>query len=138
MATHSIFALTAGTDELVLSLKAGAELAVKGHDVWLHGTRGTAEYLQAAGVPVEAVHKVNEGRPNVVDLIKSQRIDLVINTPLGRESFYDEGSIRKAATQYRVVCITTISGASAALDAIRALTSESLTVRSLQEHHGAG
>lgn len=101
----------------------------------LVATRGTADYLAARGLQVEPVFKVNEGRPNVVDLLKSHRIDLVINTPLGRDSHYDEGSIRRAATQYGVVCITTISGAAAALEAIRALKKEALSVRSLQEHH---
>ena len=71
----------------------------------------------------------------MVDLIKDRKIALVINTPLGRSSHYDEGSIRKAATQHGVVCITTLSGASAAVDAIRALRAETLSVKSLQEYH---
>jgi len=60
-------------------------------------TRGTASALHATGVPCEEVYKVNEGRPNIVDLIKTSKVHLVINTPLGRESFYDEKSIRRAA-----------------------------------------
>src|SRR6202167_6678017 len=60
----------------------------------LIATRGTAAALEAAGVSAESVFKVNEGRPNIVDLVKTGKVDMVINTPLGRESFYDEKSIR--------------------------------------------
>ncbi|HEY2932646.1 MAG TPA: carbamoyl-phosphate synthase large subunit [Acidobacteriota bacterium] len=98
-------------------------------------TRGTADVIKQGGVEVEFVYKVNEGRPNIVDLIKSDRIDLVVNTPLGRDSFFDERGIRRAATQYNVPCITTLSGARAAINAIRALQRENLDVRSLQEYH---
>jgi len=61
----------------------------------LLATRGTAAALEAAGIEAEPVFKVNEGRPNIVDLVKTRKIDLIINTPLGRESFYDEKSIRR-------------------------------------------
>jgi len=98
-------------------------------------TRGTAGYLTEAGVPCERVYKVNEGRPNVVDLIKSDAIDLIVNTPLGRASFYDERAIRRAAMTYNVVTFTTLTGASAAASAIAALRQEKLSVLSLQEHH---
>ena len=98
-------------------------------------TRGTAETLQRAGVDADVVYKVNEGRPNVVDLIKSDKVDLIINTPLGRESFYDEKAIRRAATQYRKPCITTLSAARAAVSAVRALQREEYGVKSLQEYH---
>jgi carbamoyl-phosphate synthase large subunit len=98
-------------------------------------TRGTANYLSDAGVPCERVFKVNEGRPNVVDLIKSDAIDLIVNTPLGRSSFYDEKSIRRAAMNYNVVSFTTLTGASAAVLAITALRQEEMKVTSLQEHH---
>jgi carbamoyl-phosphate synthase large subunit len=99
-------------------------------------TRGTAAYLNESGVPCERVFKVNEGRPNVVDLIKSDAIDLIVNTPLGRGSFYDERAIRRAAMNYSVVTFTTLTGASAAVSAIAALQQqEKLSVVSLQEHH---
>ncbi|MFN0123795.1 MAG: carbamoyl-phosphate synthase large subunit [Blastocatellia bacterium] len=101
----------------------------------LIGTRGTASHLTDAGVPCDRVYKVNEGRPNVVDMIKSNEIDLVVNTPLGKSSFYDELAIRRAAMQYRVVTFTTLTGASAAVSAIAALKQEELSVISLQEHH---
>ena len=84
-------------------------------------TRGTAAALTRAGIEVEAVYKVNEGRPNIVDLMKTGKVNLLINTPLGRESFYDEKSIRRAAVRYNVPCITTLSAASAAARGIRAM-----------------
>jgi carbamoyl-phosphate synthase large subunit len=101
-------------------------------------TRGTAEYLAAHGVPVEMVYKVNEGRPNCVDLIKSGKIDIIFNTPLGRESFYDDGAIRKGATLHGVLVVTTLTAAAATVQAIQALRNEPLEVVSLQEIHQAG
>jgi carbamoyl-phosphate synthase large subunit len=98
-------------------------------------TRGTAGFLNESGVPCDRVYKVNEGRPNVVDLIKSDEIDLIVNTPLGRSSFYDEKAIRRAAMQYNVVTFTTLTGANAAASAIAAMRQEKLSVISLQEHH---
>jgi carbamoyl-phosphate synthase large subunit len=103
-------------------------------------TRGTAGFLNESGVPAERVFKVNEGRPNVVDLIKSDEIDLIVNTSLGRSSFYDERAIRRAAMQYNVVTFTTLTGANAAASAIAAMRQEGhqesrLSVISLQEHH---
>jgi carbamoyl-phosphate synthase large subunit len=78
---------------------------------------------------------VNEGRPNIADLVKSREIQLIINTPLGKTSFYDERAIRRAAMQYSVPCITTLTGAKATAEAIRALKEEKLEVRSLQDYH---
>jgi carbamoyl-phosphate synthase large subunit len=97
---------------------------------------GTARYLSANGVPAETIFKVNEGRPNVVDLIKSHKIDIIFNTPLGRESRYDDGAIRKSATQHGVLCVTTLTAAAATVQAIRALRERSFDVVSLQEIHG--
>ncbi len=101
----------------------------------LVATRGTASAIEAAGVPVEAVYKVNEGRPNIVDLVKTGKIDMIINTPLGRESFYDEKSIRRAAIRYNIPCITTLSAANAAARGIRALIEHSFEVVPLQTLH---
>jgi carbamoyl-phosphate synthase large subunit len=98
-------------------------------------TRGTAEYLAAHDVPVEMVYKVNEGRPNCVDLIKSGKIDIIFNTPLGRESFYDDGAIRKGATLHGVLVVTTLTAVAATVQAIQALRDEPLEVVSLQEIH---
>ncbi len=101
----------------------------------LIATRGTAAALVAAGVPAERVYKVNEGRPNIVDLVKTGKVDMVINTPLGRESFYDERSIRRAAIRYNIPCITTLSAANAAARGIRSLIEQSIEVQSLQSLH---
>ena len=98
-------------------------------------TRGTAHVLGESGLEVERVYKVNEGRPNIVDLVKSQKIDLVVNTPLGRESFFDEKAIRRSCTQYNTPCITTLSAAAAAVSAAQALQREEVSVKSLQEYH---
>jgi carbamoyl-phosphate synthase large subunit len=98
-------------------------------------TRGTAAALANAGIEVESVYKVNEGRPNIVDLIKTAKVDLVINTPLGRESFYDEKSIRRAAVRYNIPCITTLSAASAAARGIRAMAGHAVDVAALQDLH---
>jgi carbamoyl-phosphate synthase large subunit len=98
-------------------------------------TRGTQKRIEAAGLPCEFVYKVNEGRPNIADLVKSKEVHLIINTPLGRTSFYDERSIRRAAIQYSVPCVTTMTGAVATVAAIRALREEELQVRSLQDYH---
>ena len=111
----------------------GKELASLGFR--LLATRGTATALQAAGVAAEAIFKVNEGRPNIVDLIKTSKVDLVINTPLGRESFYDEKSIRRAAIRYNIPCITTLAAAHAAARGIRALLEQGSEVAALQELH---
>jgi carbamoyl-phosphate synthase large subunit len=98
-------------------------------------TRGTAEYLNAHGVPAEFVYKVQEGRPNVVDQIKDGRIKIVFNTPLGRESFYDDSAIRKSATMHNVLVVTTLTATAATVQAIRALRERSTDVLSLQEIH---
>jgi carbamoyl-phosphate synthase large subunit len=98
-------------------------------------TRGTAVYLRAHGIDAEIVYKINEGRPHVGDEIVNKRIALVINTPLGRESFFDDRAVRRAAMFQGIPAITTLTGASAAVSAIAALRSEGLSVKSLQEYH---
>jgi carbamoyl-phosphate synthase large subunit len=98
-------------------------------------SRGTAAFLRAHDIAVEVIFKVNEGRPNIADQIVNGRIDLVINTPLGRDSFFDDRAVRRAATMAQVPCITTLTGASAAVSAIKALSSQALTVRSLQDYY---
>jgi carbamoyl-phosphate synthase large subunit len=84
---------------------------------------------------VDRVFKVNEGRPNVVDLIKGGRIHLIINTPHGAEPWFDEKAIRRAAIAARVPTMTTLSAAFAAAEGISALRRGAITVRSLQELH---
>ncbi|PYS20690.1 MAG: carbamoyl phosphate synthase large subunit, partial [Acidobacteria bacterium] len=120
-------------DKNVIS-KIAADLVEIGFKIV--ASRGTAQVLRNSGVRAETVYKVNEGRPHIVDYIKSGKVDLIINTPLGRESFFDEKAIRRAAIHHHVPCITTIPGAAAAVNGIRALQRESLNVRTLQEYHG--
>ena len=104
----------------------------------LVATFGTAKRLREVGLECESVFKVNEGRPNIADLIRQGEISLIINTPLGRTSHYDEKAIRKAALQFNVPCVTTITGAEALVEAISAKVSQTgVAVRSLQEIHSS-
>ncbi len=98
----------------------------------LVATRGTRLHLEQRGVPVGAVNKVGEGKPNAADLLKAGTLRLVINTPMGRKSQRDEASIRCQAIALGVPCITTVEGAHAALEGIRALKSGRLSVSPLQ------
>jgi carbamoyl-phosphate synthase large subunit len=102
----------------------------------LVATYGTANRLREVGLECESVFKVNEGRPNIADLIRQGDIALIINTPLGKTSHFDEKAIRKAALQFNVPCVTTITGAEALVEAIATKKSQKhVTVRSLQEIH---
>ena len=103
----------------------------------LIATRGTAAALEQSGIPVESVYKVNEGRPHIVDMIKSGKVDLILNTPLGKSSFFDERAIRRAAMQHGVPCITTLSGGAAVASGIAALQRNKVDVLALQEYHEA-
>jgi len=103
----------------------------------LVATRGTAAFLRAAGLECKTVFKVNEGRPNAVDLLKAGAIQLIVYTTTGALSFEDEKSIRRAAVQYRVPCITTMSGARAAVEAVASRQRDPIRVWSLQEIHAS-
>jgi carbamoyl-phosphate synthase large subunit len=99
----------------------------------LVATHGTADVLERAGMIVERVYKVKEGRPNVVDLIKGERIQLIVNTPHGQDTFFDEKAIRRAAVTQRIPTITTIAAARAAAEGIAATQRRQITVNALQE-----
>ena len=101
----------------------------------LVATAGTADVLENAGMTVERVYKVKEGRPNVVDLIKGERIQLIINTPHGVDPFFDEKAIRRAAVSARIPTITTLSAARAAAEGISALQRGQIRVQALQKLH---
>jgi carbamoyl-phosphate synthase large subunit len=103
----------------------------------LVATHRTADVLEDAGMQVERVFAVKEGRPNVVDLIKSDRIQLIVNTPTGQVSVFDEAAIRRAAVSARVPTITTLAATRAAADGIEALQRGDYTVESLQALHAA-
>ena len=98
-------------------------------------THGTAEVLEQAGLQPERVYKVKEGRPNVVDLIKGDRIQMIVNTPRGQDTFFDEKAIRRAAVLARIPTITTLAAARAAAEGIAALQGGTLSVFALQELH---
>ncbi|MGD0800983.1 MAG: hypothetical protein ABR906_06690, partial [Terracidiphilus sp.] len=90
---------------------------------------------EQAGLKVERVFKVKEGRPNIVDLIKGDRIQLIINTPRGQDTFFDEKAIRRAAVLAHIPTITTIAAAQAAVEGISAMQSRQTTVYALQHLH---
>jgi carbamoyl-phosphate synthase large subunit len=100
-------------------------------------THGTAEVIEAAGLQPERVYKVKEGRPNVVDLIKGDRIQLIVNTPRGQDTFFDEKAIRRAAVTARIPTITTLAAARAAAEGIASLQKGRMTVYALQELHAS-
>ena len=104
----------------------------------LIATSGTAELLGREGLSVEAVLKVHEGRPNIEDAIRSGRIQLIVNTPIGRQAEHDDTYLRKAALDYAVPTVTTLAGARAAVEAIAALQSETLEINALQDMHQLG
>lgn len=101
----------------------------------LVATRGTCAILNSAGIPVQVTNKVSEGRPNLVDQIKNNEIQLVINIPSGRTAYGDDQIIRRTAINYHIPVVTTLAGARATASAIAALQSGGLSVKSLQEYH---
>ncbi|MCX5926144.1 MAG: carbamoyl-phosphate synthase large subunit [Cyanobium sp. LacPavin_0920_WC12_MAG_63_22] len=103
----------------------------------LIATVGTAEALRAAGLQVESILKVHEGRPNIEDAIRSARIQLIINTPIGRQAAHDDKYLRRAALDYAVPTVTTLAGARAAVEAITALQQQKIEVNALQDIHPA-
>ena len=109
------------------------DLAALGFD--LVASKGTAAYLRAHGLDVDVVFKINEGRPHVGDRLLNREVQLVINTPLGRESYFDDLTMRRVAMLYGVPCVTTLTGAAATVAAIRALRAETHAVHPLQEYH---
>jgi carbamoyl-phosphate synthase large subunit len=102
---------------------------------WVYSTSGTASTLEAAGVPVVRLFKLNEGRPNVLDMLKNGEIQLIINTPSGPVARQDEVRIRTTALYQRVPVMTTLAAAQATLRALRSLKTKTLGVKSLQEYH---
>ncbi|BAY28455.1 carbamoyl phosphate synthase large subunit [Nostoc carneum NIES-2107] len=97
-------------------------------------TFGTRKVLQEHGLPVELVLKLHEGRPHVLDAIKNQKIQLIINTPSGEEAHTDARLIRRTALAYKIPIITTIAGAKATVAAIRSLQTTTLDVKVIQEY----
>jgi carbamoyl-phosphate synthase large subunit len=102
----------------------------------IRATKGTAAFLTAHGIPVEPIRKLHEGRPHIADAIKNREIQLVVNTPSGRLSEYDDSYIRKTAIRYQVPYITTLPAALASVRGIAARRRGGGGVTSLQEYHG--
>ncbi|MCE9635915.1 MAG: carbamoyl-phosphate synthase large subunit [Planctomycetes bacterium] len=110
----------------------GRELVRLGYRIV--STHGTRNALLESGVDCDAVNKVQAGRPNVLDLLTDKKIDLIINTPSGRGPRTDEGRIRAAAVQHGIPCITTLSGAAAAIHAIERIRARGFDVKALQDY----
>ncbi len=98
-------------------------------------TEGTAQFLKSHGIETRSIKKVHEGRPNIVDAIKNGEIDLVINTPAGKQSEFDDSYIRKNAIKYNKLYITTTAAAAAATQGIKERLNGNYKVKSLQEYH---
>jgi carbamoyl-phosphate synthase large subunit len=128
--TGTIFVSVADRDKLDVT-PIVKSLAEQGYRII--STRGTASALRAAGIQVEEVPKIQEGRPNLIDHMKNKQVALVINTPSGKGARTDEGKIRAAAVANGVTCITTLAAAQAAVEACKVLRDCELTVCSLQE-----
>ena len=128
-----VFLSTHDRDKAAL-VPVAARLIKLGFD--LIATSGTAKALSEAGLNVESVLKVHEGRPNIEDLIRSNQVQLVINTPIGRQAAHDDKYLRRAALDYAVPTVTTLAGARAAVEAISALQNQpTLTIHALQDVH---
>ncbi|HEY5052064.1 MAG TPA: carbamoyl-phosphate synthase large subunit, partial [Solirubrobacterales bacterium] len=130
----SVFITVTDTDK-----PAATQFAARFHDLGFEivATGGTAQAISAMGVPVTPINKIVEGSPHVVDLIRERRCDLVINTPTGSGARADGYEIRSAAVRHGIPCVTTMTGASAAVRAIAAQREGEAEVRSLQEIHEA-
>jgi carbamoyl-phosphate synthase large subunit len=102
----------------------------------IFGTGGTARYLAGEGVPAQRINKVSEGRPHVVDAIKNGGIQLVLNTTEGKQALADSRSLRRAALLHKVPYYTTLAGAIAASEGIKAYLAGDLEVRALQDYFG--
>jgi carbamoyl-phosphate synthase large subunit len=125
--------LTVNPYDKATLLPIARELAVLGFR--LCATEGTRDALARSGLESELVYKVNEGSPNAVERMEAGEIQIVINTPLGGESHYDEAAIRAAALRLKIPCLTTLSAAAAAVEGIRARREEATGVAALQEYH---
>ncbi|MDP3980560.1 MAG: carbamoyl-phosphate synthase large subunit [Chlamydiota bacterium] len=120
-------------DRTIRILEAAKLFAELGFSI--KATKGTQQYLSDHGIHAEAILKMHEGRPNIVDAIKNGEIQLVINTPSGKLSIHDDSYIRKAAIKHKIPYITTTTGALAAVNGINAYRQRKSEVMSLQQYH---
>lgn len=125
--------ITVARNDKTRVLPAAQDLYAMGFK--LFATEGTAKFLRENGIECVHVRKMHEGRPNLVDSMVNKEIQLVINTPVGKESVYDDSYIRKAAIRYKIPYFTTTAAGRAAARGIRAAREGQLGVRSLQSYH---
>jgi carbamoyl-phosphate synthase large subunit len=128
----TVLVTIAGRDKKAV-LPAVKNLAGLGFNIL--ATTGTAAFLEENGIAAKTVKKVHEGRPNIVDALHNREVQLVINTPSGKESIYEDSYIRKAAIKYKISYITTPAAAVAAAEGIKAARESGTPVKSLQEYH---
>ena len=98
-------------------------------------TKGTKDYLERGGIESQLAVKLHEGRPNITDDIHNRCIQMIINTPVGRERKHDDSYIRKAAIQHKIPYITTIAAALATVEGIEAAKCGDIGIKSIQEYH---
>ncbi len=127
--------ITVNKNDRPQALEVARELAGLGFGIMT--TNGTGRFMAENGLASTAVLKLHQGRPNIIDHIKNNEIQLIINSPQGRQSEHDDSYIRKAAIKYRIPYITTMAAATAAVKSIRAREHGHLDVRSLQSYHAA-
>ena len=116
---------------------AALEMAKQFKDIGFNiiATKGTFDFLSKHGIESQCILKMHEGRPNILDSIKNGEIGLVINTPAGKQSKYDDSYIRKAAIKYKIPYITTIAAAAATSKGIAAFKKKHGQIKSLQNYH---
>jgi carbamoyl-phosphate synthase large subunit len=114
-------------------LPAATQLAKMGFKIY--ATESTAAYLEENGVACVYIKKLHEGRPHIVDAITNGEIQMIINTPVGKDSVHDDSYIRKAAIKFRIPYFTTTAAGYAAVQGIRAVREGRISVRSLQSYH---
>ena len=125
--------ITVASGDKRKALPAAKELAALGFKI--RATKGTDAFLKKNGVECTPINKLHEGRPHIVDAIHNKEIQLIINTPVGKESVYDDSYIRKAAIKHKIPYFTTTAAGRAAARGIRASCNDRVSVRSLQSYH---
>ena len=98
-------------------------------------TDGTGEFLKLHGIENTQVKKLHEGRPNIADSIKNEEINLIINTPIGKASMYDDSYIRRMAIQHKLPYITSMAAAEASVEGIESVTKKGFSPKCLQDYY---
>jgi carbamoyl-phosphate synthase large subunit len=101
----------------------------------IFATENTSVFLKGKGIEISPIKKLHEGRPNIADAIKNKEINLIVNTPVGRASKFDDSYIRIMAIQHKLPYITTMAAARASVEAIEAMKGSDIALKSLQEYH---